>query len=124
MNENTDFSFEATNRNQVLTPKRVLDLYYLDVRWHLLEIAAMLDRAQRGAAAHPEDASFSASNAGSGSNSASNSGSNSGDLRAELLREAISLLALDSAEPNRTERLLTLFTKMDPKERAAIEGSV
>lgn len=110
MNTNTDFSSGKSTSRQVLSPKRVLDLYYLDTRWHLLEIAAMLDRAQRGEAAVPEDASFSASNAG--------------DLRAKLLREALQVLASDSAEPDRTERLLMLFTKMDPKMRENAERNV
>ena len=81
----------------ILTPSQVLGNYYLDTRWHLLETAAMLDRAQRGEAAHPEDESMKT------------------DLRAQLLREALDVLASDSAEPNRTERLLMIFTKLDPK---------
>jgi len=85
----------------ILTPSQVLANYYLDTRWHLLETAAMLDRAQRGEAAHPEDASMKT------------------DLRAELLREALNVLASDSPEPNRTERLLMIFTRLDPKQREA-----
>ena len=81
----------------ILTPSQVLGNYYLDTRWHLLETAAMLDRAQRGEAAHPEDESMKT------------------DPRVQLLREALDVLASDSAEPNRTERLLMIFTKLDPK---------
>ena len=92
--------FKLKNRKMatpILTPSQVLGNYYLDTRWHLLETAAMLDRAQRGEAAHPEDESMKT------------------DPRAQLLREALDVLASDSAEPNRTERLLMIFTKLDPK---------
>lgn len=83
---------------KILSPQKVLNAYYLDARWHLLEIGAMLDRAQRGETAFPDEDSMNS------------------DLRAALLREALQLLASDSPEPNRTERLLTLFTRLDPKQ--------
>lgn len=84
---------------KILSPQKVLNAYYLDTRWHLLEVAAMLDRSQRAQLAYPEDETMGT------------------DLRAELLRRALTILASDSPEPNRAERLLTLFTELDPKER-------
>ena len=36
------------SKSTILTPKQVLDMYYLDARLHILEIAAMLDRGDRG----------------------------------------------------------------------------
>jgi len=86
---------EGNSSISVLSPQKVLDLYYLDTRWHILEIGAMLDRMQRGEIAHPDDEASRT------------------DLRAELLREALQILASDSREPDRAERLLTLFTKLD-----------
>ncbi|MDO4570508.1 MAG: hypothetical protein Q4D38_09005 [Planctomycetia bacterium] len=90
-------------KSNILSPKQVLDMYYLDTRWHLMEIGAMLDRAERGAAAHPDDTSLVT------------------DLRAEILREALALLATPSPEPNRAERLGTLFTKLDLRHPEASE---
>ena len=86
-------------KSNILTPKQVFDMYYLDVRWHLLEVGAMLDRVDRGNAAHPDTAATGT------------------DLRPELLREALAVLASDSPEPNRVERMQNIFTKMDPKMR-------
>lgn len=84
---------------KILSPQKALNAYYLDTRWHILEIAAMLDRVQRGEIAYPEDETMKT------------------DLRASILSRALVILASDSPEPNRTERLLTLFTELDPKER-------
>ncbi len=92
-------SSNAASAVKILSPQKVLNAYYLDTRWRLLETAAMLDRLQRGEIAYPEDESAKT------------------DLRANILFRALAILASDSAEPNRTERLLTLFTELDPKER-------
>lgn len=70
-----------------MEPKEILENYYLDTRWHLLEVAAMLDRLQRAGGSQ--------------------------ELRKQLLDEALALLASETAEPNRTERLLNLFSKLD-----------
>ncbi len=85
--------------SRILSPKQVLNTYYLDTRWHLLEVAAMLDRAQRAETAWSEDDTLKT------------------DLRASLLRQALEILASDSPEPNRAERLLGLFTQLDPKQQ-------
>lgn len=91
-------------KSEILSPQRVLDLYYLDTRWHLLEIAAMLDRADRGAVAHQDAPSLET------------------DLRMQLLREAIQILATPSFQGNRTERLLEIFSRLDAKNQQ--EGGV
>ncbi len=85
--------------SRILSPKQVLNTYYLDARWHLLEVAAMLDRAQRAETAWSEDDVLKT------------------DIRASLLHQALEILASDSQEPNRAERLLHLFTQLDPKQR-------
>ena len=90
--------------SEVLTPKKVLEMYYLDTRWHVLEIAAMLDRLDRSGIAYPD-----------GTAGVEN------DLRNTILREALELLARPAAEPNRAERLLNLFSRLDV--RHAQEGA-
>lgn len=86
-------------KSEILSPQRVLDLYYLDTRWHLLEIAAMLDRADRSAKVHVDAPSLKS------------------DLRKQLLQEAVNLLADVSFQGNRTERLLEIFSRLDSKNR-------
>ena len=76
----------------MLTGKQVLDLNYLDVRCMLVEIAATMDRYDRGVEfgeAKPNAADAE---------------------RMEKLRQALQLLAAKSAEPNRAERVLLLFS--------------
>ncbi len=73
-----------------LTPlpsTKVLDLYYLDTRCQLLEIAATLDRIDRG------DSSVV-----------------SNDSRLQKLKAALNVLAQPQADPNRAEQLLNLFS--------------
>ena len=70
-----------------LNAKQLLDLYYLDMRCHLLEAAAAMDRIQRaeGGAAAMDDPRF------------------------VRLRAALGLLA--SGGPDRAERFLDLFSE-------------
>jgi hypothetical protein len=70
-----------------LTGHQLLDLYYLDLRCHLLEAAAGFDRLQRAAGAEAALA----------------------DPRAVRLREALDVLA--SGAPDRAERFLNLFSE-------------
>ena len=83
------------SKSTILTPKQVLDMYYLDARLHILEIAAMLDRGDRGKAAYGENVDE--------------------DLRAKILSQALEILASPSEEPNRVERLLNLFSTLDTR---------
>lgn len=73
-------------------PRQVMDLYYLNARHELLEVAATLDRLDRGAAVRPAEPTD--------------------DLRVTLLHEAISVLAEPSETPNRVERMLEIFGRM------------
>ena len=79
----------------MLTPKQVLDLNYLEVRCALIEIAASLDRFDRAVAASQEKSSKAE------------------QAQIDQLYQALSLLAARNAAPNRSERLLNLFT--DPE---------
>lgn len=79
----------------MLTPKQVLDLNYLEVRCMLVETAASLDRFDRAVEASGEAASPAE------------------QAQLDLLYQALSLLAARNAAPNRSERLLQLFT--DPE---------
>lgn len=76
----------------MLTAPQVLDNYYLDARCMLLEIAATLDRFDR-AAGSDEDACH--------------------DPRLDRLYEALQVLADRTAPPDRSERLLLLFSDPD-----------
>lgn len=67
--------------------KKVLDLYYLEARCQLLEVAAFLDRIDRGDASVVED-----------------------DSRLTRLRAAIKVLNSPQDAPDRAEQLLNLFS--------------
>ena len=83
----------------MLTRSEALDRYYLDVRCQLVEIAATLDRIDRGdGGSDPTD-----------------------DPRLSQLREAVALLAGsldgqppqdDAGRPNRSERMLLHFSDL------------
>ncbi|MDO4550142.1 MAG: hypothetical protein Q4C96_02685 [Planctomycetia bacterium] len=77
---------------KILSPSEVMDLYYLNARHELLEVAATLDRLQRAKTSSQEDVSQ--------------------DIRAGLLQEAIQILAKPSETPDRAERLLNTFCKL------------
>lgn len=76
----------------MLTPAKVLDNYYLDTRCMLIEIAAMLDRHDRALQI-----------AGEGGD----------DDRLDQIYQALTLLADREASPDRSERLLNLFSDLD-----------
>lgn len=78
----------------MLTADKVLDKYYLDVRCMLIEIAATLDRHDR---ALEERA------AGGGDN----------DERLDKVYEALASLSKPSKTPDRSERLLNMFSDLD-----------
>jgi len=80
-------NMNATVPGSPLTAAQLLDLYYLDLRCHLLEVAAGLDRIDRAADA---DAARQ-------------------DRRSVRLRAALDVLAAES--PNRAERFLNLFSE-------------
>lgn len=75
------------------TALQVLDREYLEARCSLLELAATLDRIDR-ARDEEEAGDFS-------------------DSRLELLKQAIDLLSQESHLPNRSERMLLLFSDLD-----------
>jgi hypothetical protein len=75
----------------MLTAEKVLDLYFLDARCMLLEIAAVLDRYDR-AAENPQNAMPI------------------GVDRLDRIYQALTLLAEREAPANRSERLLNLFS--------------
>lgn len=75
----------------MLTPKQVIDEYYLEVRCKLLEIAAIMDRydraCQRNPAAAPED-----------------------DARLKKCRQSLAILHQPQADPNRAEQVALVFS--------------
>ena len=75
----------------MLTADEVVDAYYLEVRCMLLEIAATLDRLDRAASqADPQPGR---------------------QAQVERLYQALGLLAERQASPDRSERLLNLFSE-------------
>jgi hypothetical protein len=76
----------------MLTPAKVLDNDYLDTRCMLIEIAATLDRYDRAARAQ---------------------GPAQPDDRLDQIYQALTLLAEREAAPDRSERLLHLFSALD-----------
>ena len=72
----------------LLNSEQVLDHYYLESRCMLIELAATLDRHDRGKDA-PDEPS---------------------DPRLERIYKALAILSAKNAEANRAERLLMLFS--------------
>ncbi len=72
----------------MLNATEVLDTYFLDTRCTLLEIAATLDRYERGGGSVVAD----------------------DDPRLRKLREALRILTADQPRPDRAEQLLMLFS--------------
>ena len=84
------------------TAEQILDLYYLDARCMLVELAAILDRHDR------------AESNSSGANGAANGQSGSArDGRKAQLDAAIQLLAKPNSSADRSEQLLNLFSDLD-----------
>ncbi|MDP6468272.1 MAG: hypothetical protein QF918_11065 [Pirellulaceae bacterium] len=77
----------------MLTADKVLDKYYLEVRCMLIEIAATLDRHDRALEER----------AGGGEK----------DERLEKVYEALVILSKPSSTPDRSERLLNMFSDLD-----------
>jgi hypothetical protein len=78
----------------MLTADQVLDRYYLDTRCMLIETAALLDRYDR-------------------SMQRGRGGSTGADDRLDQIYQALTLLAERDTTPNRSERLLNLFSDLD-----------
>ncbi len=85
----------------MLNAADVLDTYFLDTRCTLLEIAATLDRYERGGGSVAADR----------------------DPRLRKLREALRILAADQPRPDRAEQLLMLFSDDAEPEPAATAGT-
>jgi len=81
----------------MLTAYRVLDEYDLDVRCKLLEIAAILDRYERGGGDAARD----------------------DDQRLARCREALALLTKPQPQPDRAEQIALIFS--DPVHPAPSE---
>ncbi len=77
----------------MLTADKVLDLYFLDTRCMLIEIAALLDRYDRAAQAEPDAPAPDAD-------------------RLDRIYQALTLLAERDTAPDRSERLLNLFSDL------------
>jgi hypothetical protein len=80
-------------RTAMLTTNQVLDLYFLDTRCMLIEIAALLDRYDRAAASGGENPA-------------------AGVDRLDRIYQALTLLAERDTTANRSERLLNLFSDL------------
>ncbi len=76
----------------MLAAGEVLGTYFLETRCQLIEIAAMLDRLDRAAAA--------------------GSGDPLADVRLARIYQSLALLAKPETTPDRAERLLNLFTDL------------
>jgi hypothetical protein len=77
----------------MLTADKVLDKYYLDVRCMLIEIAATLDRHDRALDERSADGET--------------------DGRLDKVYEALAMLSKASGTPDRSERLLNMFSDLD-----------
>ena len=90
-----------------LTPTQLADLYFIEHRAKLLDLAALLDRCDR---------------AGGVGGGGANAGSE--DPRLTLFRRAIPLLV--DGRPDRARRILELFSDVTPEpiERAGTKGAI
>jgi len=81
-----------------MTRQQVLDLYFLEARCHLLDVAAFLDRVERG--------------------------TGDADFRLTAFREALALLAV--GQPDRAGSVLRAFSDptTDPLPQATVKGAV
>ena len=78
----------------MLSPKEILDTYYLEARRDLLEVAALLDRYDQAVLRDGQKADD--------------------EKKLQILREAMSLLAQpDHPNANRAEQLLEHFSKIN-----------
>lgn len=77
----------------MLTADKVLDKYYLEVRCMLIEIAATLDRHDRACDEQ--------------------SGGGEHDERLDKVYAALAMLSDSSGTPDRSERLLNMFSDLD-----------
>ncbi len=77
----------------MLTADKVLDRYYLDIRCMLVEIAATLDRHDRAL----DDSSAT----------------DGRDARLDKVYDALAMLAQTGGTPDRSERLLNMFSDLD-----------
>ena len=78
----------------MLSPKEILDTYYLEARRDLLEVAALLDRYDQAVLRDGQKADD--------------------ERKLQILREAMSLLAnTDHPKANRAEKLLEHFSKIN-----------
>lgn len=77
----------------LMSPKKVLDEYGLEVRCKLLEIAAVLDRYDRACAADPNSAPED-------------------DLRLRRFRESLKILNDPQATANRAEQIALVFSEV------------
>ncbi len=86
------------NKDWPMTRQQILDLYFLDARCKLIEIAAFLDRVDRG--------------------------SGEADFRLDAFRQAMRHLAAN--QPERAKQVLTAFSDptTDPIPRAPGKGAV
>lgn len=98
----------ATDRTP-LTPTQLADLYFIEHRAKLLDLAALLDRCDRAGG-------------GGGGGGGANAGSE--DARLTLFRRAIPLLV--DGRPDRARRILELFSDVTPEpiERAGTKGAI
>lgn len=78
----------------MLDAKQVVDKYFLETRCMLIEIAATLDRLDRAVEHGVGSKAFQ-------------------DDRIDLIRDSLALLADKNSGPNRSERVLMMFT--DPE---------
>ena len=81
--------------------EQILDLYYLDARCMLVELAAILDRHDRAKIANAE------------SNGSGHHSTESMDPRLAQLQQSMELLAKPNFNANRSEQLLNLFSDLD-----------
>jgi hypothetical protein len=72
-----------------MTRQQVLDLYFMDARCKLIELAAFIDRVDRGTGAE--------------------------DFRMEAFRTALRNLEIDSAKGSRAEKVLLSFSDPTPE---------
>ena len=82
----------------MLTPRQVIDAYYLEVRCKLLEIAAIMDRYDRACGREPDAAPEN-------------------DPRLKKCRQSLAILNQPQPDPNRAEQIALVFSAEAKGER-------
>ena len=108
MPETTSPADQSVAIDSPLSPQSLLDLYFLDARHKLIEIAAFLDRIERARACF----------------AGTDQAMEKDDYRLASLREALNVVADGSSDKARSIRMIFSDPTTEPLESAGMQGAM